>query len=131
MHPSASFRNRRGGMSSREGEGVAQQQQKTNRKNERLHGHYMMSIALTKAVVWKGRMSVNHSQWVKMANANAAVEAKKTNHQIPRAFLDCSMNDCFGKNRTSEHNYRCSTPPFEVISIVKNPIFVLCVQCTH
>lgn len=53
---------------------------------------HIMSMALTKAVVWKGRIKVSHSQCVKIARPSAAVEAKKTNHQIPRAFLDCSMS---------------------------------------
>jgi|GEM_PF-4655221 len=51
----------------------------------------MISIAFTKAVVWKGRIRVSHSQWVKMARINAAVEARQTNHQNPLYFFVCSI----------------------------------------
>ena len=52
---------------------------------------YMMSIALTKEVVWKGKMSVSHSQWAEIAHKRAAVEAKNTIHQMPLYFF-CSMS---------------------------------------
>lgn len=52
---------------------------------------YMISIAFTKAVVWKGRIRVNHSQCVTIAKMSAAVDAKKTNHQIPLYFFVCSI----------------------------------------
>lgn len=52
---------------------------------------YIMSIAFTKEVVEKGRISVNHSQCVQIANINAAVEARHTNHQKPVYFFVCSI----------------------------------------
>lgn len=50
-----------------------------------------MSIALTSEVVWKGKINVSHSQWAPMAHNNAAVDAKKTAHQMARFFLDASI----------------------------------------
>ena len=61
----------------------------------------MMSIALTKEVVTKGKIKVSHSQWEKMANPNAAVEAKKTNHQIPFCFVEFAMVNNLRKATTS------------------------------
>jgi hypothetical protein len=51
----------------------------------------MMSIALTSAVVWNGKINVSHSQCEKIAHPKAAVEAKKTSHQIPLYLLVFSM----------------------------------------
>src|SRR5687767_14686874 len=52
---------------------------------------YIRSIAFTKAVVWKGRISVSHSQCVTIAITSAAVDAKKISHQSPLFFLVCSI----------------------------------------
>lgn len=49
--------------------------------------NYMISIAFTKEVVWKGRISVSHSQCAEIAQRSAAVEAKKTIHQMPLYFF--------------------------------------------
>lgn len=59
----------------------------------------MMSIAFTNAVVWKGRINVNHSQCRQIAAINAAVAAKKTSHQIPLFFLVCSIGKNFRENK--------------------------------
>lgn len=60
-----------------------------------------MSRAFTKEVAWKGRISVNHSQWVAMANNNAAVDARNTSHQIPLYFFVCSIRRILAKIRQS------------------------------
>jgi hypothetical protein len=41
--------------------------------------HQMISMASTKKVHTKGRMSVRYSQRAKMANMNKAVESRKSN----------------------------------------------------
>jgi hypothetical protein len=53
--------------------------------------NYMMSIAFTKAVVWKGRMRVSQGQCEQIARARAAVDARKINHHTPLYFFVCSM----------------------------------------
>lgn len=68
-----------------------------NLEKDSAWGYYMMSMAFTNAVVWKGRISVNHSQCVAIAQIRAAVDAKKTNHQIPLFFLVCSICTVFCK----------------------------------
>ena len=60
----------------------------------------MMSIALTKDVVRKGRIKVSHSQCKKMAKPSAAVEAKKTNHQIPFCLVEFPIFNNFCKATT-------------------------------
>lgn len=50
-----------------------------------------MSIANTKKVVTKGRMSVSQGQWVYMAKPNAAVETKNNNQYKPLFFLRTSI----------------------------------------
>jgi hypothetical protein len=52
---------------------------------------YIKSMAFTKAVVWKGRIRVSHSQWVAIAKINAALDARNTNHQRPLYFFACSI----------------------------------------
>ena len=69
----------------------------------------MISIAFTKAVVWNGRIRVNHSQCVTIARMSAAVDAKKTTHQIPLYFFVCSiflLN--FSKNKAAWLNEKKS-----------------------
>jgi len=51
----------------------------------------MRSIAFTNAVVWKGRIRVSQGQWLMMAMINAAVEARKTSHQMALKLFFCSM----------------------------------------
>ena len=65
---------------------------------------HIMSKAFTKEVVIKGRIRVSHSQWVKMANKRAAVEARKTRNQRPRYFLVCSIAENFCKNKVRRGN---------------------------
>ncbi len=50
-----------------------------------------MSIANTKKVVTKGRISVNQGQWAYMAKPNAAVETKNNNQYKPLFFLRTSI----------------------------------------
>ena len=61
--------------------------------------YYMISIALTKAVVWKGKIRVSHSQWAKIAKRSAAVEPRKTSHQRPLYFFVCSIFKILHKNK--------------------------------
>lgn len=64
-------------------------------------GNYMMSIAFTKEVVWKGKMRVSHSQCAEIAQRSAAVDATNTIHQMPLYFF-CSMSmKYFGKCNNS------------------------------
>lgn len=56
----------------------------------------MISRAFTKEVVRKGRISVSHSQCVMIAITMAAVEARKTSHQIPLYFFVCSISFDWG-----------------------------------
>ena len=69
---------------------------------------YIISRAFTNEVATKGRISVSHSQWVKMANNNAAVDARKTSNQIPLYFFFCSIVKNLSKNRAAVLNQKKS-----------------------
>ena len=64
----------------------------------------MISIAITKKVVTKGIIKVNHSQWVIIAKANAAVEIKNNSQYSPLDFLFTSILKSFRKNRGDQIN---------------------------
>lgn len=59
----------------------------------------IISIARTKKVVTKGRISVSHGQCVKMANASAAVDIKNNNQYKPVFLLRTSIGLILRKNR--------------------------------
>ena len=71
----------------------------------------MMSIAFTKAVVWKGRIKVSHSQCEKIAHPNAAVEAKNTSHQMPFCLFVFSII-FFAKLRSKKQFVKLLCPVF-------------------
>jgi hypothetical protein len=54
--------------------------------------YYMMSIALTRDVVTKGRIRVSQGQWEYIANMSAAVDIKNNNQYSTVLFLSSMMN---------------------------------------
>jgi len=59
----------------------------------------MISIARTKKVVTKGRISVNQGQWVAMATTSAITEIKNKIQYSPFELLFTSMIKILRKNR--------------------------------
>jgi hypothetical protein len=62
-------------------------------------GYYIISIASTKKVVTKGKISVSQGQCVATASTSAAVEIKNNNQYKPLLFLFTSMKKICAKIR--------------------------------